>query len=143
MPTVPTQVKCSHLGCKEHRSRLNTYCINHGGLDNLAYRESDSLYSSKTWKTIRQRQLSRQPLCQSCLLIGRVEAANNIDHVFPWKAIGQHAFTRNIMQSLCHECHSHKTAQERQGICLHYTSEAEVQYRVNEYNMVIDRLYTE
>jgi len=143
MPTVPRQEKCAHLGCKEHRSRLNTYCMNHGGLDNLAYRETDSLYSSARWRTIRQTQISRQPLCQSCLLNGRVEVAKHIDHVFPWKAIGEGAFSLNLMQSLCLECHSHKTALERQGICLHYAPEGVVQYRLEDYPMVIGRLYTE
>lgn len=137
MPTVPTQTKCQHLGCQEHRSKLNTYCLLHGGMNHMEYRESDGSYSTAQWRKIRAVQLSRQPLCQSCLLLGRVESANHVDHLFPWKHIGQKAFTRNIMQSLCLECHSHKTGQERQGKCLHYTKEGVITYAVEDYGVIV------
>ena len=137
MPTVPKQVKCAHLGCKEHRSKLNTYCIEHGGLDHTAHNDSDNSYSTVQWRKIRALQLSRQPLCQSCLLRGRVETANHVDHLFPWKRIGYRAFTRNIMQSLCLECHSHKTGLERQGKCQHYDKDGLKVYTIEDYGAVV------
>jgi len=139
MPSVPTQNKCEQLGCKNTKSKLNAYCLEHGGRNYTQARDGDSLYQSAAWKRIRTVQLSRQPLCQACLLDGRVEGALHIDHVFPWRAYGRTAFTHNIMQSLCPEHHSHKTAQERKGVYMHYTAEGVAQYTHEDYNQVMHR----
>lgn len=137
MPTYPYNSKCSELGCKEPRSRLNSYCTKHGGRDNLPSRETNSIYQTPAWRTVRQRQLSIQPLCQACLTRGKVEQAQHVDHVFPWKAIGKHAFLNNIFQSLCHADHSHKTKLERQGKYTHYTQEAEKEYTQADYAFMV------
>lgn len=133
MPTYPSNSKCSELGCKEPRSKLNSYCTKHGGKDNMEARQTDSIYQTPAWRTVRQRQLSMQPLCQACLTRGKVEQAQHVDHVFPWKAIGKHAFLNNIFQSLCHADHSHKTKLERQGKYTHYTQEGEKEYTQADY----------
>ena len=133
MPTYPSNSKCSELGCKEPRSKLNSYCTKHGGKDNMEARQTDSIYQTPAWRTVRQRQLSIQPLCQACLTRGKVEQAQHVDHVFPWKAIGKHAFLNNIFQSLCHADHSHKTKLERQGKYTHYTQEGEKEYTQADY----------
>ena len=136
MPTCPTNSKCSELGCKEPRSRLNSFCMQHGGKDNMPTRETDSIYQTPTWRTVRQRQLSIQPLCQACLSRGKIEAAQHVDHVFAWKHIGKHAFLNNIFQSLCHADHSHKTGLEKQGIYTHYAFSGEKQYTKHDYAYV-------
>ena len=133
MPTYPTNTKCSELGCKEPRSKINSFCLKHGGKDNMEARQTDSIYQTPAWRTVRQRQLSIQPLCQACLTRGKVEQAQHVDHVFPWKAIGKHAFLNNIFQSLCHADHSHKTKLERQGKYTHYTQEGEKEYTQADY----------
>lgn len=95
-------------------------------MDNPPPRQSDSVYKSAAWESARKRQLSTQPLCQSCLIRGIVQPANTVDHVFPWKHIGKHAFTHNIFQSLCANCHSHKTGQELRGKYEHYTDKVTI-----------------
>ena len=137
MPTYPHNAKCSELGCKEPRSRLNSFCLKHGGKDNLQTRDTDSIYQTPAWRVVRQRQLSIQPLCQACLSRGKVEAAQHVDHVFPWKHIGKHAFLNNIFQSLCQADHSHKTGLEKQGRFIHYTPEGEREYTSNDYNFAM------
>ena len=137
MPTYPRNNQCSELGCKEPRSRLNSYCEKHGGIDNLPRRETDSVYQTPAWKTVRQRQLSMQPLCQACLSRGIVEQAQHVDHVFAWKHIGKHAFLNNIFQSLCHADHSTKTGLEKQGIYTHYAHEGERAYTKDDYAYVV------
>lgn len=137
MPTFPHATQCSELNCKEPRSRLNTFCMKHGGLNNLAKRETDSVYQTPAWRTVRQRQLSIQPLCQACLCRGIVAPANHVDHVFAWKHIGKQAFLNNIFQSLCHADHSHKTGQEKQGLYIHYALEGERSYTKEDYNYVM------
>ena len=137
MPTLPTNNKCSQLGCQEQRSRYNTYCLTHGGRnsynDSDSRAESNSMYQSKQWKQTRTVQLSKQPLCQSCLCVGRVTAANHVDHVFAWNKIGKQAFYRNLFQSLCVNCHSVKTASEQRGIYIHYKDSGSIEYTKNDY----------
>jgi len=119
MPTAPYNTKCQQLGCKNPRSKLNSHCTDHGGKEYVS-RETNSVYSTPAWKSIRQTQLSKQPLCQACLIDGRVEQAEHVDHVFPWTQIGKHSFMRNIFQSLCHSCHSIKTNKEKKGVFEYY-----------------------
>jgi len=132
MPTYPTNKKCAMLGCIELRSKLNSYCLAHGGKEYTAP-EKDSLYQTPAWRTVRKRQLSIQPLCQACLSRGRIEQAAHVDHVFPWKHIGKQAFLTNIFQSLCHADHSHKTALEQRGQYTHYTANGEKVYAMEDY----------
>jgi 5-methylcytosine-specific restriction endonuclease McrA len=79
-------------------------------------------YKTAAWESIRARQLSANPLCAACFVDGRITQANHVDHVFPWAAIGPHAFTRNLFQSLCPECHGIKSGLEKRGIFKHYTA---------------------
>jgi len=137
MPTYPRNTKCSELGCNEPRSRMNSFCLKHGGRDNLPARATDSVYQTPAWRSIRQRQLSIQPLCQACLSRGTIEQAQHVDHVFAWKHIGNHAFLNNVFQSLCHADHSHKTALERQGTYTHYTLEGVRTYTKDHYAYVL------
>ena len=136
MPVYPTNTICSELGCKELRTRLNSFCLKHGGKD-YTIKESDSVYKSKAWQAIRRTQLSRQPLCQSCLSRGIVCAALHIDHVFPWQRIRGNAFTHNIFQSLCPECHTYKTGQEKQGKYEHYHANGVRVYSDADYALVV------
>ena len=138
MPTLPTNTKCSSLRCKNPRSKLNSYCVEHGGkntIDTEQRKEFVSMYQTTQWRTLRQRQLSIQPLCESCMTKGRVSNANHVDHVFPWAKINKSAFYNNLFQSLCPECHSDKTVQERQGVFTHYATGK--QYTVNDYQTVM------
>ena len=137
MPSVPTNGKCSSLGCKNPRSKLNTYCLEHGGINNMATRETDSAYQTPLWKSIRAVQISKQPLCQGCLSRNIVASAKHIDHLFAWKHIGSHAFSRNIFQSLCHNCHSQKSGLEKQGIYRHYAQDGAKDYTKNDYAYMV------
>ncbi len=119
MPTYPSNTVCNELGCKQPRSRVNGFCLDHGGMQHTN-EGKDNAYGNPAWQTIRRTQLSKQPLCQSCLTRGHVNVANHVDHVFPWRQIGEHAFLHNLFQSLCHECHSYKTGQERKGSYEYY-----------------------
>jgi len=137
MPSVPRPTTCSTLGCHEPRSRVNSFCLQHGGRDNFDYRPLDKIYSGDAWAAMRRRQLSRQPLCQACRLRDVVALATEVDHVFPWKLIGPQAFKANLFQSLCKGCHSLKGASERRGRCLHYSEHGERCYAVSEYQQAV------
>lgn len=130
MPTVPAYKKCAELGCNNPRSSKNRFCLQHGGRNKwdssnnktVERRAFNAMYDTKAWKDRRIAQLSRQPMCQSCLIRGIVTEAKHVDHLFPWSQIGVEAFVRNVFQSLCHDCHTHKTHLEQRGICRMYGS---------------------
>jgi 5-methylcytosine-specific restriction endonuclease McrA len=125
MPTIPTNTKCSTLGCKNTKAKRSGSCLQHGGYDTYVHKQyhktpkrklASEKYSSKQWGTLRQIQLSQYPLCAGCKVDGIIKSAEHVDHIFPWQQIGEHAFTFNLFQSLCPSCHSSKTQLEQQGI---------------------------
>lgn len=143
MPTLPSNTKCSELGCKNMRTKLSALCLEHGGRDTYTAPKTEersafnSMYQTSQWKRLRQIQLSKQPLCQSCLCKGRVVQAQHVDHVFPWKALGKEAFYQNIFQSLCGECHSTKTQLESKGIIKFYNQQVEIDYKLHDYARIV------
>lgn len=70
----------------------------------------------RKWQAARLGYLQKHPLCVHCLARGHVVAATDVDHIKPhggdpvlfWD------FENNV-QSLCHPCHSLKTATEDGG----------------------------
>ena len=139
MPTLPKPTKCESLQCKAPRVGFSSYCSAHGGKVKLtAYRvENNAPYKTKAWHDMRARQLSIQPLCQSCLLNGLVVQALHVDHVIAWRAIGELAFRRAKLQSLCAPCHSLKTSLESTGIFRHFSESGIVDYGKEDYARLI------
>ena len=145
MPIIPFNTKCAMLACNNTKAKLSALCIEHGGRDTYTVKRTDEraefngMYNNSKWQKKRALQLSKQPLCQSCLGNGIVKSANHVDHLFSWRAIGHEAFYRNIFQSLCHECHSDKTLLEREGIYRHYNvgSEPYKDYSIDDYGFVL------
>ena len=134
MPILPTNKKCASYGCTNQRSKLNTYCVEHGGkntVDTEQRKAFTSMYQTNQWRNLRQAQLSKQPLCECCLSKGKVVQANHVDHLFAWTNLNKDAFYNNVFQSLCTNCHSHKSALEKQDIYIHYASGK--QYSINDY----------
>lgn len=150
MPSVPKYTKCQHLGCKNTKSKYNSFCLEHGGRDTYDYQrynsdaqrtESNAMYNTTQWRKFRVAQLSREPLCASCLADGIVTAAEHLDHVFPWTAIDKQAFYHNVFQSLCASCHSAKTTLEQKGIYRRYGT-PNIDYRMSDYKTVVRSNFT-
>jgi 5-methylcytosine-specific restriction protein A len=95
------------------------------------------MYKTAHWLRTRTRQLSRQPLCQSCATQGKVSAATEVDHVFAWNQIGQEAFAVNIFQSLCKNCHTVKTNLEQRGVFRHYKGTTPTDYELRDWYQVV------
>jgi 5-methylcytosine-specific restriction protein A len=133
MPSIPLD-QCANYQCKTPSIRGSVYCIEHAPIQKTSKDRQDfnAAYKSKAWAGIRARQLSREPLCAACKLEGRINQASHVDHVFPWAAIGPHAFTRNLFQSLCPECHGVKSGLEKRGVFRHYTDRAQ-DYTAQDY----------
>lgn len=134
MATIP-RPQCNHYQCKAPTLPGSGFCADHAPAKraNHAKRASDREYNGPAWASIRARQLSIQPLCMACMQSGRIAPALHVDHVFPWKRFGPHAFTANIFQSLCGPCHSTKTALENRGIFRHYCNPGPVDYAPGQY----------
>lgn len=129
MPTQP-RPQCSTYRCKQPTRPGSSMCVDHAPPPrvNPAKRKTDREYKTAVWQTIRAGQLTRQPLCQSCQLAGRVTLGDHVDHVIPWRLIGPAGFVNNLFQTLCAGCHSQKTGLEQRGIFRHYTDPAPVDY---------------
>lgn len=129
MPTLP-RPQCSHYGCKAPSKPGSALCIDHSPTPrvNLHKRAGDALYKSAVWHRIRVRQLSVAPLCAACKLAGRITQGEHVDHVAPWKSLGDWAFTIGPFQTLCGPCHSVKTGLEHRGVFRHYTTTGPVDY---------------
>jgi 5-methylcytosine-specific restriction protein A len=133
MPSIPLD-QCASYHCKAPSIKGSVYCTDHAPIQKTSKtREAfNAPYKSKAWAAIRARQLSREPLCAACKLEGRINQANHVDHVFPWAAIGEQAFTRNLFQSLCPECHGIKSGLEKRGLFRHYTDKAQ-DFTIEDY----------
>ena len=74
------------------------------------------LYKTKAWYRLRHAQLQREPVCRMCKQLGRVTAANVIDHIEPHRGNLELFHDPANIQALCKACHDGaKQAQERTG----------------------------
>ena len=99
---------CSYPGCTNlvmdgHR------CAQH--LNSYASQGWKRLYQTVEWKQIRERQLLASPWCEDCKAHGVMRVATDVDHVNPHRG-DKMAFMLGPFRSLCHSCHSRKTASE-------------------------------
>lgn len=139
MPTFPTD-RCSEFGCKMPCAKGKSLCEAHAPKrkvdDNR--KQFNKMYAMIAWDSVRQRVLSQNPLCVSCQSLGFVNMASHVDHLFAWRAIGEHAFMHNVFQSLCPECHGIKSALEKKGIFRHYVQPEPIDYELVDYQRVLD-----
>jgi len=68
------------------------------------------------WQQVRAGWLRSHPLCVRCEGDGRTVVATDVDHIVPHKG-DMNLFwdIEHNVQSLCHSCHSAKTAEEDGG----------------------------
>lgn len=73
-----------------------------------------SWYSTARWRSLREHQRQRQPLCESCLKQDRITAMTVADHKVPHR--GDPAlFWHGELQSLCDNCHSSAKQREERA----------------------------
>ena len=137
MPTMP-RPQCDEYQCKAHSVKGSRFCEAHtqSKAPTIERQAFNAQYKTAAWAAIRARQLSGYPLCAACLIDKRITAASHVDHVFAWQAIGAQAFTRNLFQSLCPECHGVKSGLEKRGIFRHYTDKAQ-DYTAQDYTFAM------
>jgi 5-methylcytosine-specific restriction protein A len=138
MPTAPFNTKCRELGCKNEKTSRSTFCSDHGGGVTEKGKENSKLYATAFWKKQRVIQLSKKPLCEACLLEGKVVQAIHIDHVFPHRQ-DDNKFKVNLFQSLCPAHHSLKTQEENEGKYLYYSDNGLITYTDADYGQTINQ----
>lgn len=70
------------------------------------------MYGTQVWKRLRSEQLLREPWCRECARRGVRTRATDVDHVRDHKGDWAVFTDEANLQSLCHSCHSRKTAAE-------------------------------
>ena len=116
MPSKPKRL-CAVDGCPNIINVGETYCAEHLKLkrkfgDHRRGSASSRGYD-RNWQRLRKLVLHSEPLCRECKRQGRLTPATEVDHIVPLAAGGTNDFEN--VQSLCHECHSRKTATEDGG----------------------------
>lgn len=113
---MPVRAKkpCRRWGCAELVSGAGGYCAEHAvvrGREVEGRRMSSSKrgYDGK-WRGARLSYLGKNPLCVACLSRGLVTAGTDVDHIVPHRGDRQLFWDIANWQTLCHSCHSTKTA---------------------------------
>jgi 5-methylcytosine-specific restriction protein A len=102
---------CTHPGCsaltdtggpcpKHKTERARRYDRERGSSTSRGY--------DHKWRKLRLLKLYQDPLCEDCLEQGTVKQATDVDH----KDGDVTNMAMENLRSLCHECHSAKTARE-------------------------------
>lgn len=69
----------------------------------------------RRWQKLRKRFLLHHPLCNHCSSSDHPVTATQVDHIQPHRGDYKLLNDWNNLQSLCHSCHSKKTARERRA----------------------------
>lgn len=114
MATKPLR-PCQYPGCRQLVQR--GYCPEHKPKDST--RRSDEakawrwMYKTDEWtRDLQPNQLLEEPFCRECAKAGRRVRATEVDHIQAHRGDWLIFTDRHNLQSLCHSCHSRKTAQE-------------------------------
>lgn len=106
---------CAHIGCGV--LTRDGYCPRHKPKDTT--RRSQEAADWHRWyqlpifrDRLRPDQLLREPFCRVCARQGIRTRATDVDHITPHRGNWALFADPNNLQSLCHSCHSRKTAAE-------------------------------
>ena len=73
--------------------------------------ERQAIYSSTTWKQLRETKLRQKPLCECCLKNGVVRIAKDVHHLVSFMSTNDPveryrlAYDLDNLQSICRSCH--------------------------------------
>jgi 5-methylcytosine-specific restriction protein A len=118
--------QCLKFGCRNITNDSTGYCIEHIVIfktmqedkdKQKAVKDKERLNSyqrgyNKRWQAYRLEFLKDNPYCVECLKFDIHTAANEVDHIIPFKGDYDLFWNYNNHQSLCKICHSKKTRKE-------------------------------
>ena len=103
-PNCTAYAEPNHIYCSEH---LKQSRARHIAFLN-AKRSNESLYNTQRWRTLRALHLKKNPFCVMCGSRKNL----SVDHIVGPRGNEDLFFDENNLQTLCHQCHAAKTAQE-------------------------------
>lgn len=112
MATKPLRT-CRYPGC--YVLVPGGYCTQHQPRGDRRGEESGAwrwMYGTDLWRRLRGEQLLREPWCRVCAQRGVRTRATDVDHIRDHKGDPVLFGDAANLQSLCHSCHSRKTAAE-------------------------------
>ena len=106
MPHKPLK-PCKYPGCPNLTD--GTYCKKHKAQVAKEYNtyERSANHNKKygrEWKRIRDRYVKKHPLCERCLMEGKITPVEEVHHIIPVNRGGTNVES-NLM-SLCKSCHN-------------------------------------
>jgi 5-methylcytosine-specific restriction endonuclease McrA len=63
-------------------------------------------YNSKAWRMLRQQKLLINPLCQTCQMENKIEAARQVHHACNLRRAWESRYDIKLLFSLCGACHA-------------------------------------
>ena len=109
---------CAYPGCPELVPK--GYCAHHA--DQASQKRHDAKRPNahrrgytRRWAKAARAYLDENPLCVECKKGGQVVAATQVDHIVDHKGDATLFWDQDNWQSLCHSCHSRKTARENRS----------------------------
>ena len=107
MPYAPKPC-CIYPGCTKHSVKGSSYCEEHKKLMDQEYNRHERSHSAgkygRAWKRIRDRYISRHPLCEQCYKEGKAVMAEEVHHILPVSRGGTH--DESNLMALCRSCHN-------------------------------------
>jgi 5-methylcytosine-specific restriction protein A len=77
---------------------------------------SGRVYDQADWRyRLQPLKLSRDPLCERCARVNRIERASQVHHIVDVSKGGAAYPTLDELESLCHSCHSMITQARKRG----------------------------
>lgn len=76
--------------------------------------ERQAIYSSTTWKQLRDTKMRDKPLCEECIKLGIIRTSQDVHHLISFMSTNDPveryrlAFDYCNLQCLCRECHNKK-----------------------------------
>lgn len=110
---------CRHPGCGQLVP--GGYCACHKPKERSRSEEAKTwrwMYKTPQWESLRGDQLLSEPFCRECARKyppgdpRHRTWATDVDHIEDHKGDWEKFCDRSNLQSLCHSCHSRKTAAE-------------------------------
>lgn len=112
---APLPRACTQAGCHRLTTDRDGRCEYHPRPRREIQRRADAKRGTApergydwSWRRLRQAYIRDHPLCKHCLEIGRVTAAEEIDHIVPLRQGGARLNRANL-QALCRSHHRAKT----------------------------------
>jgi 5-methylcytosine-specific restriction protein A len=115
VPYLPPR-PCRHPGCPALVTGQGSRCPQHARAKSQAFDAQrgtpDERGYGQNWRRLRKMVLAENPLCADPFNVheGRPVVATDVDHIRAKRDGGTDDVTN--LQSLCHACHSRKTAAE-------------------------------